>query len=268
MICKWELFLYIRKGNRVNTEHKPTLRVLSILELVSQNNGQFKLSDISSRLGIPPGTLSPILHTLREKKYLSFQESSQTYAIGIALFETGSRYIQDSNSYENIVEIMHGIVDKCGETCHFGILDGANVLYLAKVDSNQPIRMYSAIGKRLPAYGTAIGKALLYDYTWEELRCLYPQGLQQLTSRTVTDFRELYRQIQQIKEQGFAYEFEESNEDICCIAVPVRKGGRVYAALSVAMPTFRYDEAKRNCVEMVLKEAVPPVERMIPYLNI
>ena len=71
--------------------------------------------------------------------------------------------VQDTGFYAGIVDIMQTVVDGCGETCHFGILSGGDVLYLAKVNSPQAIRMYSMTGRRLPAYSTAIGKALLRD---------------------------------------------------------------------------------------------------------
>ena len=65
---------------------------------------------------------------------------------------------------------MRLIVGVCSETCHFGILVGGDVLYLLKIDSPEPIRMYSSGGRRLPAYATGIGKALLSDYTLPMLK--------------------------------------------------------------------------------------------------
>ena len=90
----------------MNTEHKPTLRIITILELISAEGKGCKLTEISNKLGIPMGTLSPIIHTLKENKYLSYDEQSQMYTLGIRLFEIGSRYMQCSNSFEDITSIM------------------------------------------------------------------------------------------------------------------------------------------------------------------
>ena len=247
----------------MNTSHKPTLRALSVLELVACNN-RYTLSEISSRLGIPPSTLLPIVHTLRDRNYLSFDEKTQTYTLGLRLFELGST-IQDTDFFSSIIEIMQNVVDGCGETCHYGVLSGGDVLYLAKVNSPQAIRMYSMTGRRLPAYATAIGKALLSGHSPDQLRALYPEGLKALLPNTITDFDILNAQIREIREQGFAYENEESNENIRCIAVPLCSGGRVTAALSVAVPVFRYSEELRSRAERLLRDAASFAERLLPY---
>lgn len=171
--------------------------------------------------------------------------------------------IESTDSFENIVDIMHTVVEGCGETCHLGVLSKGDVLYLAKVNSPQAIRMFSMTGRRLPAYSTAIGKALLRDLEPEQLRELYPDGLKALLPNTVTDFDALYGQLLEIRKQGFAYEQEESNENIRCIAVPLCTGGRVTAAMSVAIPTFRYTEKLRHKTEQLLKEAAGYAERVI-----
>ncbi|GAA0733778.1 IclR family transcriptional regulator [Clostridium oceanicum] len=252
----------------MSTNHKPTLRVLSVIEAIALKKDGYKLSELSKLLNIPIGTLSPIIHTLKEKKYLSYNQLSQQYCTGIKLLEIGSSYIKNSNRYDDVIEVIETIVDECGETCHFGVLDEGDILYIAKVDSDQAVRLHSAIGKTIPAYGTAIGKALLKDYSMEELQELYPAGLKPLTPYTITDFDILYNQLQNIKESGFAYECEESNESIRCIAKSIYKNGKVAAALSVAVPIFRYSEEKRKLIEQVLTEGAKTIEKLILYLTI
>ena len=244
----------------MRTLHKPTLRALSVLELVSSSEHKYTLSEISRTLNIPISTLSPILYTLREQKYLGFDEEAQSYYLGMRLFEIGSR-IQGSSTYQKIINIMSDVVDACGETCHFGILDRGDVLYLAKVDAKQPIRLFSTIGKRLPAYGTAIGKALLKGYSLEDLKQLYPEGLKPLTTNTITDFQKLYDQIH--GNDILLYENEESNESIRCIAVPIYRNGTVVAACSVAVPIYRYSREKQSDIETALKTALVQLEQMI-----
>ena len=244
----------------MNNQHKPTLRALSVLELVSTGEHKYTLSEISRNLGISTSTLFPILHTLREQKYLGFDEKTQAYCLGMRLFEIGSR-VQSTYAYQEIYKIINGIARACGETCHFGTLDRGDVLYLAKVDSNQPIRMFSTIGSRLPAYGTSIGKALLKGRSIEELKALYPEGLKPLTVNTITDFEKLHAQLH--TNDIFLYECEESNEFIRCVAVPIYRQGAVMAACSVAVPVFRYDDNKQAVIENALKEALIKFEHII-----
>jgi DNA-binding IclR family transcriptional regulator len=249
----------------MNIHHKPTLRTISTLEAVSSGKKSFTLSELSRDMGIPVSTLAPIVYTLREHKFLAYSESRQTYSLGLRLFEIGSR-IQSSEFYDAVVECMWAVVNACGETCHFGVLEDGEVLYLAKVDSTQPVRMFSMIGRRLPAYGTAIGKALLRDCTIEGLKQLYPEGLRALTANTITDFDVLHAQLERIRADTFAYEKEESNESIQCVAIPLFQGARVAAALSVAVPVFRYDGEKERLIEELLRKAAAEIEFMIPYM--
>lgn len=248
----------------MSSEHKPTLRVLSVLDLVAHHSYKYTFTEISHVLDIPASTLFPIIHTLREQQYLSFDERTQTYALGIKLFELGSM-IQNTDYFSEIIDVMHTVVDGCGETCHFGVLSGGDVLYLAKVDSPHAIRMYSMAGRRLPAYTTAIGKALLRDCTLAQLHMLYPNGLVSYMPNTITNFDALYRQLSEIKKNTFAYENEESNASIRCIALPICTDGRVSAALSVAIPVFRYSEDLRHNAENLLRNAAGYIERILPY---
>ena len=236
----------------MSTQHQPTLRVLSVLELISTNNQDYTLSDLSRSLDIPTSTLSPILHTLREERYLALHESTRTYSLGTRLFEIGSR-VQNSITYKKISAILKNVTVACGETCHFAVLDGGDVFFLATVDSPQPIRMHCATGRRIPAYGTAVGKALLRNRSLEELKQLYPEGLRPLTAHTTTDFDQLYAKVN--NNDVFLYESEESTESVCCIAVPIYQRGTVVAASSVATPIFRYDEEKKAAIEHALRDA-------------
>jgi len=251
-----------------NELHKPTLRVLDIIELVSKTQSGYKLSEIAKQIGVPVSTLYPIVHTMKDKKYLSYDEKSQVYSMGLRVFEMGTNFVNSSNSFEGVRKALHEIVMQCRETCHFGILDEGDVLYLAKVDSEETIRMHSSIGKRMPAYGTAIGKALLCDYSLEQLTQLYPDGCRKLTKNTITDLNILYNQLVTIRQTGYAYENEESNEMITCIASPIYKNEKVAAALSVAIPIFRFSEEKKVLVEKLLAENVRYLETLMPFLNI
>ena len=245
----------------MHTRHKPTLRTLSILEFLSSNNHRHTLTEISRHLDVSTSTLFPILHTLREQRYLDFDAKSHTYSLGIRLFEIGSR-VQETHGYQQITEIMNDIQSVCGETCHFGILDGGDVLYLIKAEAaEQPIRMRSMVGKRLPAYGTAIGKALLKNYSLEALKRLYPGGLKPLTAHTITDFDKLHEQLN--SNDIFLYDKEESTDAIACVAIPIYRKGVVAASCSVAFPLFRYNDEAIVCAERALKKALVRFEQVI-----
>jgi DNA-binding IclR family transcriptional regulator len=177
-------------------------------------------------------------------------------------------FINSGDSLKYIEKIMDDVVDKCLETTHFAVLDKGNVVYLLKKDSPQAIRMISSVGKTLPAYATGIGKALLIDYSIEDLHQIYPDGLVPMTDNTITDFEELYNQLVSFKKDDISYEYEESNKDVQCVAVAVRKGGRIIASVSVAIPIFRCSEEKIVEIRDILLEAKKILENYFVNANV
>jgi len=246
--------------------HKPTERVVKILEKLSSVTGGLGLAELSHELNIPKGTLFPILRTLVEFKYLEFSNSSKTYQLGVRLFTTGAKSLTESSQYKSINKALQRITKVCNETSQFGVLEEGNVLYIAKEDSDQSLRIRSSIGIQLPAYATAIGKALLSDMSMDELTHLYASGLKPLTHKTSTSIEVLYKQICLVNETGFAYEVEESNESIRCIAKPLRVNGKIVAAISVAIPLFRYTEDLQKIIEQQLTIVGLELEQIIPFI--
>lgn len=115
--------------------HRSLSRALDILELCSSSPGGYTLSQLSVRLSISKGSISPLLHTLRQRGYLLLDGTTRCYRIGSMAFHVGNSYLDGSNLMEEIQRLMEGIVADCGETCHLGSLKSGDVFYLKKVES-------------------------------------------------------------------------------------------------------------------------------------
>ncbi|WP_444546813.1 IclR family transcriptional regulator [Irregularibacter muris] len=163
---------------------------------------------------------------------------------------------------------MNDIVNVCNEVCQLGILIDHDVFYLAKVDSEQPINLVSTVGSKLPAYATALGKALLSGHTNEEIKNYYKNKLKPITSHTITNLDKLLDQIEKIRSEEIAYEWEEVNKDTGCLATPLRKKGRVIAAISVSFPLYRISEEKLDLIRKVLQEKRIVMEQLISQLDL
>ena len=233
--------------------HRSLARALDILELCSLNGSGYTLTQLSQHLGIAKGSISPLLHTLRDRGY----------RIGRMAFRIGNTYLDEASALREIYRLMHDIVSVCHETCHLGSLKNGDVYYLKKVETPLRSRTVTVEGRSLPAYATGVGKALLADYQLPQLKALYYDGLYPLTEHTITDFRLLADQLAEIRASGFAYECEESTRGIRCIGVPLRKSGKVVAALSVAFPLERYSDAAAASARQALDEARRQIERML-----
>ena len=176
-------------------EHRSTARVLSILSTLSSEKEGLTLAELSQRLHAPKSSLFPIVHTMADQNFIFYNEAAQKYTIGLNSYLVGISYMSRHNVFERIKDEMKTIVQQCSEICQFGILEHNLVLYLAKVDSPEPVRLTSDIGKRLPAYCTSLGKALLSRCSMEDLKELYPNPLVPFTTNTVQNLEELYQQI-------------------------------------------------------------------------
>lgn len=247
--------------------HAPTYRVVNVLNTIASSDGNFTMADLARKTQIPVGTLFPIVKTLVDEQFITCDNATGKYRIGIRLYLNGISFLRSGDSYIAVREQLQKLTDETGEATHFCKLSGGNVLYLIKIDSPQPIRMFSAIGKQLGAYGTGVGKALLCEHSLQQLRGLYGDGLKAMTPYTITDFKKLYQQLLEIRKTGFAFECEESNEGIRCIAKPVFKNGRVCAAVSVGIPVFRYTEKKAENIKMLLSETVKKIEKIVVSLD-
>jgi IclR family acetate operon transcriptional repressor len=115
-------------------------------------------------------------------------------------------------------------VNATGETAHFAALDGDRVVYLAKVDSPHPIRMFSQIGWRGPLHATGVGKVLLASTEAKLLSRVCDQGLERFTRNTIVEKEQLQAELAQIRKQGYALDAEELIDGLTCVAVPVMSG--------------------------------------------
>ncbi len=246
--------------------HRSTSRVLDVLELVSSNSGKYTLTEISELIQSPKSSISPILGTLVSRSFLTLT-SDKKYKVGHAAYQVGNSYLEQLDILDEVEKIMTDLTNVCSETSHFGILAGGDVLYLKKIDSPENIRMSSRVGNRMPAYGTAIGKALLVDHDLPELKALYSGKLNKLSKNTITDIDELYKQIKDARKTGITYEIEESNEYIRCFAIPIRQRNQIIGAVSVAIPIFRYTEELGDLVKTLLFNTQKRIERIVNSID-
>lgn len=245
------------------TEHRSTSRVLSILQLLASSPEGLSLAELAQATDSPKSSLFPIIHTMLDQNFLSYEASTQRYFIGFSAYVVGGAYLSRNFIYENILSKMKDIVSQCSEICQLGILKGSKVLYLAKVDSPEPVRLISHVGKQLPAYCTSLGKSLLSSFSKEELRTMYPEPFASLTPNSVKNIDDLFAQIEEIRRTSIAVEEGETHPDISCIATPLIKHNEVVAAVSVSVPSFRFTPEKRQQIEKILLDAKSDFEEIL-----
>ena len=243
-------------------------KTFSILDILLQHGHSMHMTEISEKLGLYPSTIHRILDTLKHWGYVEQDPKTQKYRLGLKLLALGMAKLQQMDLAREATPYLKELVNQCNETVHLGVLEGEEVIYLAKEESSQTIRMISYVGKRAPLHCTALGKVLLAHLSPEERKkTLGEKVLPRLTEKTITDKRELEKELDKIREQGFALDREENEKDVCCVAAPIRNyQGEVIAAISISSPIFRIDKNAQNNLKEALLQTSKNISKQLGYI--
>ena len=255
------------KKENPNYPIKVLNKTFSILEILLQHDSAMNMTEISEKLGLYPSTIHRILDTLKHWGYVEQDPNTQKYQLGLKLLELGMAKLHQMDLAREATPYLKELVKQCNETVHLGVLEEGEVLYLAKEESSQTIRMISYVGKRAPLHCTALGKVLLaYMSEKERKKILEDKGFPRLTEKTITDKRKLEKELGEVKEQNFALDREENEKDVCCIASPIRNyQGKVIAAISISSPIFRINKNVQNIIKDALLETSKKISKRLGY---
>ncbi|REC93858.1 IclR family transcriptional regulator [Kushneria indalinina] len=231
-------------------------KAMDIVEIIAEANSPPRFSDILRRTGQPRGTLHRQMANLLNEEMIALNPD-QTYSLGIRLLKLASQAWSTNGFRTAATRGLNWLHQQTDETTHLAVLRGAEVIYLDKVESGQSIRMHSQIGKASPVYCTGIGKAALSrvdDTTLESI--LSELSFSRFTPHTITNTRALREELDGIRARGIAFDNEEHEIGICCVAAPVVPISRsFYAGVSVTGPVYRVDEAKWLAWQSLVPEA-------------
>lgn len=252
----------------VNKLHNPTLRVIKILELINNNEYGITNKEISERLMIPKSTLSPILNTLESTNILEKSDKG-CYSASFKLFQLGLSYSGHLDTLSMIRKQMKIVVKEVEEIVQYGVLIDDMVLYLEKVNAFDNIEIVSSVGKKIPAVYTALGKALLSEYSDDQIINKYKNyEFIKYTDNSINSLDELLNDIRQVRIRGYSIEDREFTNNTSCVAVPIRESGIIKGAMSVTYPVFRKTECKETKIINALLEQKNIIEDIIKIQNL
>jgi len=186
---------------------------------------------------MPKATVHVILASLESAQFLV--RTAEGYQIGIGAFEIGTAMPAAASLRQAAAPWLDRLTLATQESCHLGMLSAGDVVYLDRRDSpGDGLRFTVRIGQRLPAYGTALGKAMLSQLTDAEISQLYPSDLPPVTEATLRSRAELLELLGDVRHRGFATESEESTAGVRCVGVAVAVPHGV-VGLSVTAPVHR-----------------------------
>ncbi len=231
-------------------------KALEVLDRVASYGRPVRFSELLQDTPFPKATLYRFLQTLTNQRMLSYDAERGTYAPGMRLV----RLAHAAWAQSSLAPIARGHLDRLseqlGETVHLAQLDHGQVLYVDKRNARNPVEMFSQAGKVGPAYCTGVGKAMLAYLAAQDLvTALAQQSWHRYTPKTFGDSAALCTELEAIRRRGHAYDDEEHEPGIICLAVPIlTAAGRPMGALSVTSTTRRTDLAGLDRLAPDLKD--------------
>jgi IclR family KDG regulon transcriptional repressor len=218
-------------------------KALTVLDAVAEFGRPVRFSELLEESPFPKATLYRFVQTLTHQGMLSFDPERQTYAPGLRLVRLAHAAWQASSLAPIARPYLDQLSRDTGETVHLAQLDGGQVLYVDKRNAAEPVEMYSQAGKVGPAYCTGVGKAMMAHLTETDLEpVLQRQAWHRFTAKTIATAEAMRTELARIRARGHAFDDEEHEPGIICIAVPIRsRAGRVLGAVSVTSTTVRTD---------------------------
>jgi DNA-binding IclR family transcriptional regulator len=226
---------------------KSAARALDLLDEIAAHGPGTQLQ-LSERLSIPKSSLHALLRTMVDRRWLQTDPTGSIYQLGINALVVSSAYLDGDPVLARATAVLDEVAAATQETVHLGRLDGADVIYTAKRESVHPLRMHSAVGRRLPAYATSLGRALLAEMSADARRDLVPESITAITSHTTTDKEAVLEIIDRAADQGYATESEESCLGVRCFGVALPFGPRAVDAMSVAVPISRLGDGREDLI--------------------
>ncbi|WP_327037646.1 IclR family transcriptional regulator [Micromonospora maris] len=221
-------------------------RALSVLLAFRSGGVERKVSDVSRELGLHKSTASRLFRALADTGFLQRNEETGAYRLGVTVFELGACFLEGLDMHALARPLLHQLAQDEGESVNLSIRDELDALSIYIERGTRNVQLVSRLGRRIPLWCSAAGKALLLDLDDEQIRAMFADTrFTPLTPNTITDLDTFAKRMHQVREQGWALNDEESEEGLRVVAAPVRdRLGQVTAAISISGPIFRLDETR------------------------
>lgn len=216
-------------------------RGLMVINSFSREHPSQTLSEVAGRTGLTRATSRRVLLTLAELGYV--EQRGRSFGLTPKVLDLGYSFLSSFHVVELAQSSMERLVDQVHESSSMSVLEGSEIVYVARVPTKRIMTIALALGSRLPAYPTSMGRVLLSGLTDGELdEYIARTRLEKLTPHTVTSKSELRERVVECRSDGFALVDQELEEGVRSIAAPIRNGrDKVVAAINVSCHASRVD---------------------------
>jgi DNA-binding IclR family transcriptional regulator len=241
-------------------------RTVVVLQALAASPPGASLTELVKATGIPTTTLHRMLGLLRGTALVR-ETPDGRYALAAGTMTLARAYLDGVDLRQEALKVMRPLSERTGETTHLGVLALVHVVYIEKVESPAPVRMYSRVGDTNPALSTAIGRALLARSPAPVVDEMI-EAHARLSGEPV-DRAALLAVLARVRADGYARDLQENELGICCVAAPVfDHTSRVVAGLGVSAPAVRFDTEAPERLGPQVRTAAEDLSRQLGWSGV
>ena len=238
-------------------EHVQSLeRGLSVIRCFDTDHARLTLTDVANRTGLTRATARRLLLTLESLGYVS--SNGRHFSLTPRVLDIGYAYLSSLNVQQIAQPFLEALSEQVNESVSVTVLDGADIIYVARVPTKRIMTISLGLGSRLPAHCTSMGRVLLAELPPEQLRAIVPERLEPHTEHTIRTRDALEAELATVRRQGWALVDEELEIGLRSRAAPLRDAGRrAVAAMNLETHAGRTatDEIHASILPAVLRTA-------------
>jgi DNA-binding IclR family transcriptional regulator len=246
----------LKDGRKGREENQSVRRALDVLDVLAGSLEPIGVRELARTLGFAPSIAQRLLITLANAGYVEQKGVGSRYVIGYKSFQVGNTFLTQ-NSFLSLVMPELESLANLDITGFLGVLRQSIVVYLATVQGNGPIAVKRQLGSISHPHSTALGKALLSEYSDAEVTVLLPPTLPQLTKNTTVSLDALLAELAQIRKKGYALNDQENRVGVFSVGAVIRDAtGTAVGALSGAVPSSSLDsKSQKRIIGLVVESA-------------
>ena len=237
---------------------KSVQKSLKVLRYIMSATDEVSVNELVEEFGYNRSTVHHMLKTMKVEGFITQNQRTKNYNIGSEIF---NGWIKDRDMHNYLMRLkptIKEIVEKCKETTTMFVRENDRAICVLGEESEQIIKAYLMIGREIPLYCTAAGRAMLAYLPQDEVeKILQISGMKKYMKKTTVDKNELYENLAEVRDKGYAIEKEEFEELINAVGIPIlNKENRPVASVSVVGPIMRFtDEKIKECIPFLLEKS-------------
>jgi IclR family transcriptional regulator, KDG regulon repressor len=241
-------------------------RGLKLLTLFAKAENGLTATQVARLSSLPISTVHRFLVNLESTGFLNYNGNGR-YHLGIACFSLGQSALGHLDIRRLSFPYLEDLNRKTRETIHLTVRHDLSAVYVEKLDSPEPLRIFSRIGASVPLHCTAVGKVMLAYMPLEEQTAILGQvEIKRLTQNTIGNVQDLQTHLQRVRRGGYAWDLEENELHIRCVAAPIwDHTGSVNASLSITGPVVRMPMTRMRQLAPLVQQAGIKISRELGF---